>query len=94
MRLNAIRPTTCLVARPFSTDLGSYFEQQMKLHRRKNVDKPITLGGNLFEKMVKKMETPDDVKIVLNAYCTYLGHRNVLKQTQTDAYLLKALEIG
>jgi hypothetical protein len=40
------------------------------------------------------METPDDVKTVLNAYCNYVGHRNVLKQALTDAYLLKALEIG
>ena len=31
---------------------------------------------------------------MLNAYCNYLGHRNVLKQAQTDDYLLKALEIG
>lgn len=52
------------------------------------------MGGTLFEKMVKRMQTHEDVKTVLSAYCNYLGHRNVLKQTHTDEFLLKALEIG
>lgn len=56
--------------------------------------KPIVLGAGTFEKLIKNMKTSDDVKTVLNAYCNYIGHRNVLKQALTDAYLLKALEIG
>lgn len=57
-------------------------------------DKPITLGTALFKKMVNKMHSQDDVKAVLDAYCNIVGHRNILKQSQTDAYLLRALELG
>ena len=42
-------------------------------------EKPIILGAGTFEKLVKRMESADDVKTVLNAYCNYIGHRNVLK---------------
>jgi hypothetical protein len=52
------------------------------------------MGKGFFDKLVKKMQTGEDVQTVLNAYCTYLGHRNILNQEQTDAFLMKALEIG
>ena len=40
------------------------------------------------------MSTEEDVKTVLDAYCNYLGHRNLISQRAIDNYLLKALAIG
>lgn len=70
-----------------------FFEEEMKKNQH-NPEKPIVLGAGTFEKLIKRMQSAEDVKTVLNAYCNYIGHRNVLKQTLTDNYLLKALEIG
>lgn len=58
--------------------LAAYFEEQMKANQH-DPEKPIILGAGTFEKLVKRMESADDVKTVLNAYCNYIGHRNVLK---------------
>ena len=66
--------------RMFSTkqSLAAYFEEKMKANQH-HPEKPIILGAGTFEKLVKRMESADDVKTVLNAYCNYVGHRNVLK---------------
>ena len=44
--------------------------------------------------MLKKVHSEDDYLTIRDAYYQYLGHRNMLKQTQLDQLLLKALEVG
>ena len=74
-------------------DLSTYFEEKMR-QRTVDENQPVELPRAFFDKMVSKMKTEEDVKTVLDAYCNYLGHRNLISQIAIDAYLLKALEIG
>ena len=73
-------------------DLPTLFENYLK-KARVETDRPIIIGKNTFEQLVTKMQTAEDVKTVLGAYCTIIGHRNLLPQTHTDMFLNKALQI-
>ncbi len=62
--------------------------------RLANASGYINLPKANFEAMVERAKTDQDLTILKDAYCNYLGHRNLVPQKTLDKMMLKALEIG
>jgi len=73
--------------------LGEYFEDLMK-RRLANASGYINLPKANFEAMVQRAKTKEDLTVLKDAYCNFLGHRNLVPQKTLDKMMLKALEIG
>lgn len=53
----------------------------------------INMPQNNFSAMIERMKTASDIEVLKDAYCNFLGHRNLIPQTTLDKFMLKALEI-
>ena len=73
--------------------LKEYFEDLM-LRRPANESGYINLPTSNFLSMVERIKSEEDVKTVQYAQVNYIGHRNLLKNSYVDKFLLKALEVG
>lgn len=43
--------------------------------------------------MVEAAKTPEDLDHLKDIYCNFLGHRNIMRQTQIDKFMMKGLEL-
>ena len=54
----------------------------------------INLPQNNFDSMIDKIKTQEDILVLKDAYCNYLGHRNLIQLVTIDKLMIKALEVG
>jgi|688.fasta_scaffold2244420_1 hypothetical protein len=57
--------------------LGEYFEDLMR-RRLANASGYINLPKANFEAMVQRAKTDEDLVVLKDAYCNFLGHRNLV----------------
>lgn len=64
------------------------------MRRPANKSGYINLPTVKFEHMVSKIKNEEDIKVLQYAHVNYIGHRNLLKHSYIDKFMLKALEVG
>jgi hypothetical protein len=72
-------------------DLPKYFDDYIK-RRPASASGYISLAKENFRKMVNKAESESDMKVLIEAYANYIGHRNIIPQSYIESMVEKAID--